>query len=49
MLTDGVRIASSNTIEALMEDDFKLIVNDNVYLVKTPRQERLTKVRLLSL
>jgi hypothetical protein len=47
LLTDGVRIASSNTIEALMEDDFKLIVNDSVYLVNTPRQERLTKVRLL--
>lgn len=49
LLTDGVRIASSNTIEALMEDDFKLTVNDNVYLVNTPRQERLTKVRLLML
>jgi len=47
---DGVRIASSNTIEALMEDDFKLTVNDNVYVVNTPRQERLTKeeVRQLS-
>jgi hypothetical protein len=32
-----------------MEDDFKLIVNDNVYLVNTPRQERLTKVRLMNL
>jgi len=47
---DGIRIASSNTIEALMEDDFKLTVNDNVYIVNTPRQERLTKeeVRQLS-
>ncbi|KAJ9573900.1 hypothetical protein L9F63_008699, partial [Diploptera punctata] len=47
---DGIRIASSNTIEALMEDDFKLTVNDNVYVVNTPRQERLTKeeVRRLS-
>ncbi|GLG95442.1 Calcium uniporter protein, mitochondrial [Gryllus bimaculatus] len=43
---DGVRIASSNTIEALMEDDFKLIVNDNEYLVNTPRQEKLTKEEL---
>lgn len=49
LLTDGVRIASSNTIEALMEDDFKLTVNDNVYIVNTPRQERLTKVRHLML
>jgi len=33
-----------------MEDDFKLTVNDNVYVVNTPRQERLTKeeVRQLS-
>lgn len=41
---DDIRIASSNTIEVLMEDDFKLTVNDTVYLVNTPRQERLTKV-----
>lgn len=43
---DGVRIASSNTIEALMEDDFRLVLNDTEYLVKTPRQERLTKEEL---
>ncbi|XP_063219890.1 calcium uniporter protein, mitochondrial isoform X2 [Bacillus rossius redtenbacheri] len=42
---DGVRIASSNTIEALMEDDFILVVNDNKYLVKAPEQERLSKKR----
>ena len=48
LLPDGIRIASSNTIEALMEDDFKLFVNDNVYIVNTPRQERLTKVRIVS-
>ncbi|XP_063219888.1 calcium uniporter protein, mitochondrial isoform X1 [Bacillus rossius redtenbacheri] len=43
---DGVRIASSNTIEALMEDDFILVVNDNKYLVKAPEQERLSKKEL---
>ncbi|XP_066991417.2 calcium uniporter protein, mitochondrial [Anabrus simplex] len=43
---DGVRIASSNTIEALMENDFKLVVNDNEYLVITPRQERLSQEEL---
>ncbi|XP_049840494.1 calcium uniporter protein, mitochondrial [Schistocerca gregaria] len=43
---DDVRIASSNTIEVLMENDFKLIVNDSVYVVNTPRQERLTQEEL---
>lgn len=41
---NGVRIASSNTIEALMEDDFRLIINDICYHVKTPKQERLSLV-----
>ncbi|KAJ8982072.1 hypothetical protein NQ317_001481, partial [Molorchus minor] len=39
---DGTRIASSNTIETLLDDDFKLIINDNSYNVNTPKQERLT-------
>lgn len=38
----GTRIASSDTIEALFEDDFNLIINDKCYYVKTPKQERLT-------
>ncbi|KAK6641496.1 hypothetical protein RUM44_013208 [Polyplax serrata] len=38
----GIRIASSNTIEALMEDDFRLIINDVCYYVKTPKQEKLS-------
>ncbi|XP_015522694.2 calcium uniporter protein, mitochondrial isoform X2 [Neodiprion lecontei] len=39
---DGIRIASANSIESLMEDDFKLIVNDNIYTVSAPQHERLT-------
>lgn len=39
---DGVRISSSNTIESLLEDDFKLIINDNEYVVTPPLQERCT-------
>ncbi|XP_043470666.1 calcium uniporter protein, mitochondrial isoform X2 [Leptopilina heterotoma] len=33
---DGTRIGFSNTIESLMEEDFKLIINDNVYTVAPP-------------
>ncbi|XP_050445214.1 calcium uniporter protein, mitochondrial isoform X1 [Cataglyphis hispanica] len=39
---DGVRISSSNTIESLLEEDFKLIINDNEYIVSPPLQERCT-------
>ncbi|XP_011161228.1 calcium uniporter protein, mitochondrial [Solenopsis invicta] len=39
---DGVRIASSNTIESLLEEDFKLLINDNEYIVSPPLQERCT-------
>ncbi|XP_028045144.1 calcium uniporter protein, mitochondrial [Monomorium pharaonis] len=39
---DGVRISSSNTIESLLEEDFKLFVNDNEYIVSPPLQERCT-------
>ncbi|KAF4520368.1 hypothetical protein B566_EDAN012873 [Ephemera danica] len=41
--SNGVRIASSNTIESLMENDFRLVVNDSIFEVITPRQERLSK------
>lgn len=34
----GVRLSSSDTIESLLEEDFRLIVNDNDYYVKTPKQ-----------
>ncbi|XP_029175046.1 calcium uniporter protein, mitochondrial [Nylanderia fulva] len=39
---DGVRISSSNTIESLLEEDFKLVINDNEYVVSPPLQERCT-------
>ncbi|TGZ47182.1 Uncharacterized protein DBV15_10088 [Temnothorax longispinosus] len=39
---DGTRIASSNTIESLLEEDFKLLINDNEYIVSPPLQERCT-------
>ncbi|VVC25216.1 Coiled-coil domain containing protein 109, C-terminal [Cinara cedri] len=41
--SDGVRIASSNTIESLMEEDFRLTVNDRVFTVKVPPHKKLTK------
>ncbi len=41
---DGIRIASANTIEMLMEHDFDMIVNDKVYRVLTPPQEKASKV-----
>lgn len=43
--SEGVRIASSNTIESLMEEDFRLTVNDRVFTVKVPPHRKLTKVR----
>lgn len=42
MSPQGERIASSDSIEALLEDDFTLIINDSCYHVKTPKQERLS-------
>ncbi|XP_011862665.1 PREDICTED: calcium uniporter protein, mitochondrial [Vollenhovia emeryi] len=39
---DGIRIASSNTIESLLEEDFKLLINDNEYVVSPPLQDRCT-------
>ncbi|KAL1490653.1 hypothetical protein ABEB36_013312 [Hypothenemus hampei] len=39
---NGTRIASSNTIETLLDDDFKLIINDCSYNVNTPKAERPT-------
>ncbi|CAK9816857.1 Calcium uniporter protein, mitochondrial [Anthophora plagiata] len=33
---DGIRIGSNNTIESLMEDDFRLVINDSEYLVSPP-------------
>ncbi|KAF5294081.1 hypothetical protein FQA39_LY13555 [Lamprigera yunnana] len=43
---DGTRIASSNTIETLLQDNFKLIINDNHYIVKTPEHHRITSDEL---
>lgn len=42
--SDGIRISSSNTIESLLEEDFKLVINDNEYIVSPPLQERCTIV-----
>ncbi|XP_050542230.1 calcium uniporter protein, mitochondrial [Daktulosphaira vitifoliae] len=39
----GVRIASSNTIESLMEGDFRLAVNDRDFIVKVPPHKKLTQ------
>jgi len=45
----GVRIATSDTIEALMEEDFEMVINDDVYHVKTPELERPTQEELATL
>lgn len=39
---DGTRIASSTTVETLLQEDFKLLINDNTYNVDSPKQERLS-------
>ncbi|XP_049866412.1 calcium uniporter protein, mitochondrial isoform X2 [Pectinophora gossypiella] len=39
---ERVRIAASDTVEALLEHDFRLIINDTEYYVKSPAQERLS-------
>ncbi|XP_050600815.1 calcium uniporter protein, mitochondrial isoform X1 [Bombus affinis] len=39
---DGVRIGSNNTIETLMENDFRLIINDIEYLVQPPLHHKHT-------
>lgn len=52
---DGIRIGSNNTIETLMENDFRLIINDMEYLVQPPLHhkhsmdtvEKLSDVRML--
>lgn len=44
----GVRLSSSDTIESLFEEDFRLIVNDNEYFVKTPKQVNHYKTCLSS-
>ena len=41
---DGTRIAASNTIESLMEQDFDLVINDVVYRAVSPPRERISKV-----
>lgn len=40
--TDGVRIASTSTIESLLRENFVLTLNNQVYLVEPPSIERLT-------
>ncbi|XP_021947418.1 calcium uniporter protein, mitochondrial [Folsomia candida] len=47
--TDGIRIASANTIEMLMEHDFDMVINDDVYHVVTPPQEKPTQEDLTRL
>ncbi|XP_037299459.1 calcium uniporter protein, mitochondrial isoform X2 [Manduca sexta] len=39
---ERIRIAASDTIESLFEADFRLIINDTEYYVKSPPQERLS-------
>lgn len=43
-IPDGIRIGSNNTIESLMENDFRLIINDAEYLVQPPLHDKHTMV-----
>ncbi|KAK9302843.1 hypothetical protein QLX08_005254 [Tetragonisca angustula] len=47
--TDGIRIGSNNTIESLMENDFRLVINDMDYLVTPPLHHKHTMENLESL
>jgi len=44
LISDGVRIAAANSIEMLMENDFDLVLNDQVYHVSVPAQEKPSRV-----
>ncbi|XP_035671092.1 calcium uniporter protein, mitochondrial-like [Branchiostoma floridae] len=39
--TDDVKIAQSTTIDQLVQNDFKLLINDTTYTVQAPEQGRL--------
>ncbi|XP_044599342.1 calcium uniporter protein, mitochondrial [Cotesia glomerata] len=39
---EGLRISSHNTIESLLESDFRLVINDVTYDVSPPEQEKYT-------
>ncbi|XP_022239765.1 calcium uniporter protein, mitochondrial-like isoform X2 [Limulus polyphemus] len=47
--TDGVRLAASTSIEALMQEDFLLTINDFVYYVSPPPLGKLTSERIQEL
>ncbi|XP_072940909.1 calcium uniporter protein, mitochondrial [Epargyreus clarus] len=46
---ERVRIAASDTVESLLENDFRLIINDTEYYVKSPAQERLSSEEITRL
>lgn len=45
---ERVRIAASDTIESLLETDFRLLINDTEFYVKTPPQVSLTELNFLA-
>nr|CAD7441462.1 unnamed protein product [Timema bartmani] len=46
---NGVRIASSNPVESLLEQDFKMLVNDIEYPVKAPLEEHMNEEEIETL
>lgn len=42
----GIRISSSTSIETLLEEDFKLTINDRCFNVKSPKPERITSEQI---
>ncbi|CAG0889220.1 unnamed protein product [Cyprideis torosa] len=45
----GVRVSSSTTIEALMEQDFDLVINHKRYFIATPEAEKLSMEHMRTL
>lgn len=46
LLTDGQHVASTTLIDTLLDKDFQLIINDEVYDVKSPEKGTTTVVLL---
>ena len=40
----GDRIASSNKQEVLLDEDFQIVINDDVFTVKVPKKPSISKV-----
>lgn len=48
LVTDGQRVANTTLIDTLLDKDFQLIINNEVYDVKSPEKGKKNLVVLLS-